>query len=64
MIAAVRLDQGRQAEARATYREIARRDPRSWIAWAHLAEITTGPERTHAVEAARSLNPRYRGPQP
>lgn len=63
VIAAVRLDQGRQAEARASYREIARRDPRSWIAWAHLADIATGPERAHAAGAARSLNPRYRGPQ-
>lgn len=64
VIAATRLDQGRRTEARSTYREIVRRDPRSWIAWAHLAEVAVGPERGRAAEVARSLNPRYRGPQP
>jgi hypothetical protein len=63
VIAAVRLDQGRRGEAREAYRAIVRRDPRSWIAWAHLADVTTGAERTHALEVARSLYPRLRSPQ-
>ena len=64
VIAAVQLDQGRTAGARNTYEAITRRDPRSWIAWGHLADITTGAEQARAVEAARSLNPRFRSPQP
>jgi hypothetical protein len=63
LTAAVRLDQGRQGEAREAYRAIVRRDPRGWIAWAHLADVTTGAERSHAVDVARSLNPHYRGPE-
>ncbi len=57
--AVVRLDQGRPAEAREAYRAIVRRDSRSWIAWAHLADVTTGAERAHAVDVARSLNPHF-----
>lgn len=61
--AAVRLDQGRRGDAREAYRAVTGRDPRSWIAWAHLAEITTGAERAHALDVARLLNPHFRGPQ-
>ena len=53
-------DQGGPAEARETYRAIVRRDPRSWIAWAHLAEVTTGDERAHAIAVVHMLNPHYR----
>ncbi len=61
LTAAVRLDEGRRAEAREAYRAITRRDPHSWIAWAHLADVTTGAEHAHARELALVLNPRLRG---
>jgi cytochrome c-type biogenesis protein CcmH/NrfG len=62
LTAVARLAQGRLVEARKAYREITRRDPRSWVAWAHLADAATGAERLRAIEAARSLNPLYRSP--
>ena len=60
LIAAARADQGRRTAARAVYRQIVGRDRRSWIAWAHLADVTSGRERTHALEITHSLNPHYR----
>lgn len=62
LTAAARLGQGRLGQARDTYREIARRDPRSWIAWAHLADVSSGAERAHAISVTRSLNPLFRSP--
>jgi hypothetical protein len=61
LIASIRLDQDRRAEARAVYREIVERNPRSWVAWVHLADVSSGAERRRAVAVVQALNPRFRG---
>jgi hypothetical protein len=51
-LAAGELGAGRRHLRRATSE-----DPGSWGAWLALAQATTGPERAHALERARALNP-------
>jgi hypothetical protein len=43
------------------YRDAVETDPRSWVAWLHLAQVARGAERAAAYDRVRSLNPLVEG---
>jgi O-antigen ligase len=43
------------------YREAVSTDPRSWVAWLHLAQVARGAERAAAYDRVRELNPLEEG---
>jgi hypothetical protein len=43
------------------YRDAVETDPRSWVAWLHLAGVVRGAERAAAYERVRELNPLVEG---
>ncbi len=49
---------GDRAGALEAYRDAVARDPESWAAWLHLAQIARGAERAHAYARVHQLNPR------
>ena len=52
---------GDRAEALRNYRTAAEADPRSWVAWLHVAQVARGAERSAAYRRVRELNPREAG---
>jgi tetratricopeptide (TPR) repeat protein len=52
---------GDRAEALRNYRAAADADPRSWVAWLHVAQVARGAERSAAYRRVRELNPREAG---
>jgi hypothetical protein len=52
---------GDRAEALRNYRAAADADPRSWVAWLHVAQVARGAERSAAYRRVRELNPREEG---
>jgi hypothetical protein len=52
---------GDRAEALGNYRDAVDADPRSWVAWLHVAQVARGAERTAAYWWVRELNPREEG---
>jgi O-antigen ligase len=55
-LAAALVGQGRRDEAAAALRTATRKDPVDWIAWRRLADVTTDPERFHALQMSAKLN--------
>jgi O-antigen ligase len=51
---------GNRQGALQAYRDAVDRDPRNWIAWLRLAQVTTGAERAAAYDRVHQLNPRQR----
>jgi O-antigen ligase len=52
---------GDRAEALRNYRAAVDADPRSWVAWLHVAQVARGAERSAAYRRVRELNPRETG---
>jgi O-antigen ligase len=52
---------GDRAGALRNYRTAADSDPRSWVAWLHVAQVARGAERSAAYRRVRELNPREEG---
>lgn len=52
---------GDRAEALRNYRAAVDADPRSWVAWLHVAQVARGAERTAAYRRVHELNPREEG---
>ena len=52
---------GDRAEALRNYRAAVDTDPRSWVAWLHVAQVARGAERAEAYRRVRRLNPREEG---
>jgi O-Antigen ligase/Tetratricopeptide repeat len=57
-LAAALAGQGRRDEAAVALRTATRKDPFDWIAWRRLADVTTDPERFHALRMSAKLNPK------
>jgi O-antigen ligase len=57
-LAAALVGQGQHDEAAAALRTATRKDPVDWIAWRRLADVTTDPERFHALQMSAKLNPK------
>jgi tetratricopeptide (TPR) repeat protein len=52
---------GDRADALRNYRAAVDADPRSWVAWLHVAQVARGAERSAAYRRVRELNPRETG---
>ena len=52
---------GDRDEAVRSYRAAVEADPRNWVAWLHLAQVSRGAERAAAYRRVRELNPREPG---
>ncbi len=52
---------GDRKEALRNYRDAVDADPRSWVAWLHLAQVAGGAERSAAYRRVQELNPREEG---
>jgi hypothetical protein len=48
---------GNREGAASAYRDATAKDPRSWVAWLRLAQVTHGNERRLAYEKVHKLNP-------
>jgi hypothetical protein len=52
---------GDRLAAQRAFREAVEQNPRSWVAWLHLAQVTSGAERAAAYDRVHELNPREEG---
>ena len=57
-LAAALVGQGHRDEAAAALRTATQKDPVDWIAWRRLADLTSDPERFHALQMSAKLNPK------
>jgi O-Antigen ligase len=58
LLGEAQLARGQVEAARESFRKGIERDDGDWELWLDLALATDGPERAHAIERARALNPR------
>ena len=58
LLGEAQLTRGQVQAARESFRKGLERDDGDWELWLDLALATEGPERKHAIERARALNPR------
>ncbi len=58
LLGEAQLARGQVEAARESFRKGVERDDGDWELWLDLALATEGPERAHAIERARELNPR------
>jgi hypothetical protein len=57
----VRSARGETDSAAVAYRRALTHDRSSWLLWDALSAVAKGPERTHALQQVKHLNPRWQG---